>query len=121
MRLKTINQTMNQVNRVYDTPFIVEEYTTVKSDSGVQKKRWRFKYKLFAAVKNLYGREYEIARQRNNKKTVKFIIKFGPYITEEMRIIFNGKIFDIDNIDNIGFKNQELEIRAIERAKKSGH
>lgn len=113
--MKNKEQRLKQVGRVYDSPFVVEEKKTVQDDNGIVKEQWVKKYKLFADGKNLYGREYELARQRGNVKTVKFIIKAGPKIDESMRIIFDSKIYDIDNIDNIGFKNEEVEIKAIER------
>lgn len=113
MRMK--QQAMRQTNRVFDTPFIVEEKRVSQDENGIEREEWCFKYKLYADGRNLHGSEYELARQVSNRKTVKFIVKAGPTITEHMRIQFNCKIYDIDNIDNIGFKNEEIEIKAIER------
>ena len=61
-------------------------------------------------------KEYEIAKQTNEQKTVKFIIKAGVKIDTSMRIIFQKAVYDIDNVDNIGFKNELIEVKAIERS-----
>lgn len=115
--MKTREKSLNQTNRVYDTPITIEEKSVQQDANGIQRETWVQKYKLLAAAKNLYGREYEIARQRDNRKTIKFIVPYGSDINEEMRIRFQGKIYDIDNIDNIGYKNAEMEIRAIEKVR----
>lgn len=115
--MRTREQSLNQANRVYDTPIVVEEKRVQQDANGIQREAWAEKYKLLAAAKNQYGTEYEVARQRDNRKTAKFIVPYGPAIDETMRIRFQGKIYDIDNIDNISYKNAELEIRAIERVR----
>lgn len=115
--MKTKEQSLHQTNRVYDTPIVVEEKKVKQDENGIQREAWMTKYKLLAAAKNQYGKEYEVARQRDNRKTIKFIVPYGPDINEEMRIRFQGKIYDIENIDNIGYKNAELEIRAIEKVR----
>lgn len=113
--MKNKQQALNQTNRVFDTPFFIQEKTVTQDKYGIEREEWRTVYKLFADGRNIYGQEYELARQRGNQKTVKFIIKYGPKIDETMRILFQNKVYDIDNVDNIGFKNEMLEIRAIER------
>ena len=113
--MKNKIQSLNQVGRVFDTPIAVLEKEVKKDGNGVEREIWKEKYKLFACAKNLHGKEYELAKQINNRKTIKLIIKYGPKIDESMQIRFQGKFYDIDNIDNIGFQNEEIEIKAIER------
>lgn len=116
--MKTKQQAIAQTNRVFDVPFVVQEKTTQQDDNGIEREVWVQKYKLFADGGNLYGKEYMAAKQMDNDKTIKFIIKYGPQIDEKMRIVFNEKIFDIENIDNIRYKNELLEIRATEKRVK---
>lgn len=116
--MKNKAQTMNNCNRVFDVPFEIQEKIIIQDDNGLEQEKWNKKYKLFADAKCLFGKEYELAKQDYTQDTIKFIIKAGIKIDENMRVIFNNKIFDIEKIDNIGFKNELLEIRAIERGKK---
>lgn len=109
-------QRLNRTNRVYATPFIVESKEVFTDEkTKIQKEEWKQKYKLYGQYKALHGRDYELARQMGSEKTIKLIIPFGPKINETMRIIFQNKIYDIENIDNIGMLDEELEIRAIEK------
>lgn len=114
--MKNKGQILTDVNRVFDTPFEVQEKTVTQDENGIQKEQWTKKYKLFADGKNLYGKEYEIAKQTNEQKTVKFIIKAGVKLDTSMRIVFQKAVYDIDNVDNIGFKNELIEVKAIERS-----
>lgn len=104
--------------RAFTVPFVIEK--KIKNDNESTKKdEWQFKYKLFADAKNLHGQEYEIARQTQNEKTIKFIIRAGIKIDEKnMRIRFNGQIYNIENVDDIGYSNEILEIRAKRQAYK---
>lgn len=34
-------------------------------------------------------------------------------INEQMRIVLDGEVYEIDNVDNVGFKNEEIEIRCV--------
>ncbi len=114
--MKDKRQILNDVNRVFDTPIEIQEKKTIQDDDGIQKSTWVKKYKLFAEAKNVHGKEYEIARQTNEQKSVKFVVKSGVILDTSMRVKFLGKIYDIEHIDNIGYKNELLEIRAIERS-----
>lgn len=113
--MKNKQQEMNRINRAYNTPFTIQAKEVKQDEDGLESEEWVKKYKLFGFVKNLHGAEYELAKQVDNSKTIKIIIKYGPNINENMRIIFNKKVYDIDNIDNINYLNEELEIKAIER------
>lgn len=108
-------QIMNNTNRVFNTPIEVQTKTVTQNKYGVELETWEKKYKLFANVKNLYGKEYELARQDNAQKTIKLILKSGIDIDTSMRIVFNGKVYDIEHIDNINYSNELLEVRAVER------
>lgn len=110
--MKTKIESMRNTNRVFEVPFIVREKVTEMDENGIEHERWQAKYKLFADGANLYGREYETARQTTNDKTVKFIVKHGAKIDETMTILFNGQVYDIENVDNIRYKNELVEIRA---------
>ena len=57
--MKNKGQILTDVNRVFDTPFEVQEKTVTQDENGIQKEQWTKKYKLFADGKNLYGKKYE--------------------------------------------------------------
>lgn len=115
--MKNKNQSISITNIVFDTPIYIQSKTVKIDENAISRESWQTIYKVFASARNLFGKEFEIARQENAQDTIKFIIKYGVKISEDMRILFNGKILDIEKIDNIGYKNELIEIRAVERFK----
>lgn len=88
------------VVEVSENGFEVETYETYKT--------------LWAKVTNLYGKEYFEAATFQKEKTVKFIIRAIKGIDENMKIEFNGKLYNITFIDNIKYENKYMEIKALE-------
>lgn len=110
-----------KLNRTYREPIQIQMKQKAEqlSDGTWLSGNWKDFRKVFANIKNLYGRELEEARQHHKEETTKFYIRFIPGINnevkEEYRIIYRGKIYNIDFVDNINYLDEELEIKAIER------
>ncbi len=68
---------------------------------------------MWAAVSNLYGKEYFAAAAVQLEKMLTFTIRFFPGIHEGMQIKFDGNFYDIKSIDNIKYKNRFMEIKAL--------
>ncbi|MHC6181009.1 phage head closure protein [Clostridium sp. JNZ X4-2] len=68
---------------------------------------------------HLYGREYFETAALQAEKTVKFTVRYLSGISSDMRILFEGKQYNITSIDNIKYKNRFMEIKAVE-VEKSG-
>ncbi|WP_139904004.1 phage head closure protein [Clostridium thermarum] len=88
------------VVEVSENGFEVEAYETYKT--------------LWAKVANLHGKEYFEAAAIQKEKTVKFIVRAIKSIDENMKIEFNGKLYNITFIDNIKYENKYMEIKALE-------
>lgn len=69
---------------------------------------------VWAKVVNLSGKEYFEAAAVQKEKTVKFYIRAGTDIDEDMRIKFKNRIYDITFINNIDYKNKYIEIKGLE-------
>lgn len=69
---------------------------------------------VWAFVSNLYGKEYFTAKAVQAEKIVKFTIRYRPNINRAMKIQFDGKTFDITDIDDIKYRKKYLEIKAVE-------
>jgi len=69
---------------------------------------------VWAAVSNLYGKEYFAAKAVQAENTVKFTIRYRPGITTDMKIQFQDRLFNITDIDDIKYKKRYLEIKAME-------
>lgn len=111
--MKDRKQIQRQVNRVFDVPFQVIKKSQSVDDDGIVRDEWVTEYSLWADGRRLYGSDYDRARQNLMHKQVKLITRYGPVINEQMRIVLDSEVYEIDNVDNVGFKNEEIEIRCV--------
>lgn len=117
---------MKKVNRIYREPIEIQKKTeSVQNGDGTWSDGgWVLWKKVFANVTNLKGQEYFVAGQSNKQDTVKFFVRFMPEINNEVkehfRILYRGKTYNIEFVDNIKYLNEELEIKAEERVVTDG-
>lgn len=110
-----------KLNKVYRHPIILERKGNAiqNNDGSWTKGAWVEFRRVFANVKNLHGEEYFIAGQTDEQGTLKFCIRYMPGLNNETkssyRVIFKGKKYNINFVDNINYANEELELKAIER------
>jgi len=82
--------------------------------SGFEVETWEDYKTVWAAASNLHGREYFAAAAVQAENTVKFIIRYLPNLDTSMRILFQGRQYNIIAIDNIKYQNRFMEIKALE-------
>ena len=89
---------------------------TAKDEDGFSKETWEEHKTPWAKVNGLFGKEYWEAKKYNAENTVLFTIRYAscPDISREDRIIFHNTTFNIESVDNVMFKNEELRIKAKE-------
>ena len=80
---------------------------------GNQTKEWVEVANLWAKASNLYGKVYFTAASIHLEKMVVFTIRYRAGLNEEMIIRFKGKQYNIQFIDNIKYRNEYLEIKAM--------
>ena len=113
--MRTKNSVMRDVERSYNKLIAFQKREVTKDDNGIEEvSDWITEITVYASVKSLFGKEYYEAKQVNKQETIKFIIRYIPNISENMRILFDGKFYNIDYIENIRYENRLLEIKAIE-------
>ncbi|AKA72341.1 phage head closure protein [Clostridium scatologenes] len=91
-----------------------QKLTTTTNENGFEVEVWEDYSTVWAVVSNLIGREYFAAAAVQAEKTVKFTIRYLQGITDDMRILFEDKQYNITFIDNIKYKNKYIEIKALE-------
>lgn len=92
----------------------LQAFATTVNENGFEVEVWVDFKTVWAAVSNLHGREYFEAAAVKAESTVKFTIRYTDGINESMRILFKGKQYNISSIDNIKFRNKNIEIKALE-------
>lgn len=92
----------------------LQVFTTVVNENGFEVESWVDFKTLWASVTNLHGREYFAAAVVKAENTVKFTIRYIDGIDTDMRILFKGKQYNINAIDNIKYENKYIEIKVLE-------
>jgi SPP1 family predicted phage head-tail adaptor len=71
--------------------------------------KWMEYAKVSAMIKTLKGREYYQAATIQAEKTTRFVLRYSKNLdqnlNEDMRILYNGKAFEIESIINDDEKN----------------
>ncbi|MFV9511809.1 phage head closure protein [Tepidibacillus sp. LV47] len=91
----------------------LQKQATITDADGFTTQQWQDVATVWAAVENLYGREYWEAAAIQAEKTVKFTIRYRPDVDQTMRIVFRGQVYEITAIDNIKYRNEYMEIKAV--------
>ena len=76
---------------------------------------------VWAAAENLRGREFFAAAAVQAEHTVKFTIQHRSGLDTTMRILFDGKTYNITAVDNMQYRQNYIEIRALEVKPGGGH
>jgi SPP1 family predicted phage head-tail adaptor len=102
-----------------DKRITFQRLTTTTNENGFEVKTLEDFKTVWAKVSNLHGREYFEAAAVQRENTVKFTIRYLPDVNPSMKILFQGRKYNITSIDNIKYQNRYMEIKAQE-VDKSG-
>lgn len=92
----------------------LQKCISIVDEEGFATQTWQDVATVWAAVENLYGREYWQAAAIQAENTVKFTIRYRNDIDHTMRIKLKDKLYNIIFIDNIKYQNKFIEIKAQE-------
>lgn len=84
----------------------IKSRNTAQNDYG-EELVWTNGDTHFASVEPLLGNEYFVAERADSKVEIKFRCWYFPGLTNEMRLSFNGKDYEI--LSAINFKNLNRE------------
>lgn len=79
---------------------------TEQNDYG-EELEWTVGETVFASVEPLLGNEFFVAERTDSKVEVKFRCWYFEGLTNEMRVLFNGKEYEI--LSAVNYKNQNRE------------
>lgn len=95
---------------------ITFQVLTEKSDKiGWQTPEWVDFFTSWANVSGTGGREYYSASQVNSQNDVIFKMRYSRkiagFLTSEIRILYNGNIYDVKHIDDFQEQHRQLVFR----------
>lgn len=97
-----------------DKRITFQRLTTTTNENGFEEESLEDVNTVWAKVSNLHGREYFQAAAVQAENTVKFMIRYLEGIDTSMKILFQGRQYNITSIDNIKYQNRFMEIKAQE-------
>jgi SPP1 family predicted phage head-tail adaptor len=83
-------------------------------DTGDQSTVWIDVRKVRFSLEATGGREIEVAGQVRAQSTFQIVMRWIPGVKTTMRILCEGRIFNITNINDVENRHRELDITAIE-------
>ena len=96
----------------------IQKKTAVADDIGKISEVWADYMAVHAYANRLSGQELIVAAANGQQDTVTFSVRYCRALADlnsnDFRIIFMGRIFNILTVDNVMFLNKELKIRAVE-------
>lgn len=101
-----------------DKRITIQRQDVIIDTEGNQTQEWTDFHSCWASVNGLSGREYWQARQSHEENTVNFKVRFCAALkainTVDYRIVFGGRIYNIEHIDNVLFADSLLNIKGVE-------
>lgn len=102
------------------TKKIIFQVLTNKPDKiGNQTTEWEDFFTTWASVNGVGGREYYAASQVNSQNDVTFKVRYSRkivgFLSSEIKIVYNGRTYDIKHIDDYKEQHRELVFRTEER------
>lgn len=95
---------------------IIQKFGKGTDNNGVTKEGWNDYKTVWAAVNNLWGKEFYSAKETNSENTITFTIRYSKDFedidSKKYRVYWKSKVYNITFIDNINYKNEILKIKA---------
>ena len=88
----------------------IEQNTPTRDALGAEVDSWSSFAVRWAAVEPLGGREFWDARRVNAERRVRFRLRYVVGVTPEMRVSFDGRVFDIQAVIDVEERNRELQL-----------
>lgn len=84
--------------------------TTRDPNIGSEIVGWADVATVWAGFEPIRGREYYTAKQEHAETVARFTIRYRSDVVAEMRIVFQGKYYDIEDVINVNGLNVFLEL-----------
>ena len=103
--MKSKAEVMKDLAKVRRRKITIQKKTEDFDDIGNQIEVWEDWKTLKAKKEGLWGQEYYAAKTVNEESTIVFTVRYVEFIDEidtvDYQVIFDGKAYDIKNIDRV--------------------
>lgn len=84
------------------------------SDYADVQRTWQDVATLWASVEPLAGREFFVNREMQGELTARVRLRYRAGVTPKMRLLYDGRVFEIQSVMNVGEDGVELELMCAE-------
>lgn len=99
----------------YTKKIEIQAMLETTDEIGQKIQEWKTIFHPWASVNGTGGREYYKAAQVNSENDMIFRIRYSKkiadYLTSEMRIVYNNKIYNVKHIEDFNERHMELVFR----------
>ncbi len=100
----------------YNKKIEVQLLAETRDEIGQQVTGWETVFRPWSEISCTGGREYYAAAQTNSENDMTFKIRFSKKVagklTSELRIIYDGIVYNVVHIEDVNEQHRELIIRA---------
>ncbi len=93
----------------------IEQQAPTQNARGEEVPTWTTFATAWAAIIPLSGRELLAAQQIQASVTHRIVLRYLSGLDPSMRIVYNGRYFDIQQVININEQSRQMELQCIER------
>lgn len=92
----------------------IQQPTEIKDQYKRPVTGWADFAMVWAAVEPLRGREYLLAQNTNTELTVRVRIRYLKGVTPGMRVLYGGRVFDIQSVIDVDERHREMHLMCAE-------
>lgn len=92
----------------------IQQSTETKDQYKRPTTGWSDYATVWAAVEPLRGREFLLAQNTNIELTVRVRIRYLHGVTPGMRVLYGGRIFDIQSVIDVEERHREMHLMCTE-------
>lgn len=100
----------------YNKKIQIQHCTETKDEIGNTVQEWTLFHEVWAETKTVGGKEYYAAAQVNSQNDVIFKMRYSRVLSvqlsSEIRIVYNGKIYNVKSIEDTNEQHRETVIHA---------
>ena len=114
--LKTKTEAMKDVGKVYRHRITIQEFIEEVDEYGTPiGSGWQDVMTVWASVEPIRGREYIEVQNTQAELTTRIRMRYRPGITPAMRVLYQGRVFDIQSVIDINEQHTHLELMCVEK------
>lgn len=99
----------------YRNKLLLEHFVESVNENGYPVEEWKPFKSLWAKIKTIKGSETVLSASEVNTDTYRFIVPYTSGINPKMRVVFKGRLFDIQSILNDDEEMNTITIVAVAR------